>query len=104
MTYLEKLWKDLFGKDITILEEKVMIGVSEQFERDVPVTMLAAILVRMLFLVLIEHKASPFRVLRNFGQAMDENWREIYALADMIAERHVRTGSRAHVGTRRAHA
>ena len=35
------------------------------------------------------------RDAEKLGQAMDENWREIYALADMIAERHVRTGSRA---------
>lgn len=77
MTYLEELWRDLFNKDITSLEQSVMLGVSERFERDAPVTMLAAILVRMLFLVLIEHKASPFTVLRNFGRAMEENRRSI---------------------------
>lgn len=88
MTYLEELWRDLFGKDITILEEKVMIGVSEQFERDAPVTMLAAILVRMLFLVLIEHKASPFKVLRNFGQAMEENRRSVLRINETYGDLH----------------
>jgi len=28
------------------------------------------------------------------AKAMDENWREIYALADLVAERHMRTGQR----------
>ncbi|WP_170004146.1 hypothetical protein [Pseudopontixanthobacter vadosimaris] len=88
MTYLETLWKDLFGKDITILEEKVMIGVSEQFERDAPVTLLAAIIVRMLFLVLIEHKASPFKILRNFGQAMDENRQSVSRINETYADLH----------------
>ncbi|MBX7502177.1 hypothetical protein K3181_12060 [Qipengyuania sp. YG27] len=73
MTYLEDLWRRLFSKEITTLEHEVMKGVSAQFGRDASVTMLAAILVRMLFLVLIEHKASPFTVLRGFARAMEEN-------------------------------
>jgi len=32
------------------------------------------------------------RDLNKLAKAMDENWREIYALADVIAERHIRTG------------
>ena len=32
------------------------------------------------------------RDLKKLAKAMDENWREIYALADVIAERHIRTG------------
>ncbi|MAN13971.1 MAG: hypothetical protein CL945_04585 [Dinoroseobacter sp.] len=75
MTYLEELWRSLFSKKITHLERDVMEGVIARFDRDEPVVMLAAILVRMLFLVLIEHKASPFTVLRNFAQAMEENRR-----------------------------
>ena len=31
------------------------------------------------------------------AKAMDENWREIYALADLIAERHISTGRCAAV-------
>lgn len=86
MTYLEELWRSLFNKDITTLEQEVMLGVSEKFDRDDAVTLLAAITVRMLFLVLIEHKASPFRVLRNFAKAMEEN-RQKTALISETYER-----------------
>ena len=75
MTYLEDLWQSLFNKKITTVEHSVMKGVTETFDRDAPVVMLAAIMVRMLFLVLIEHKGSPFTVLRNFAQTMEENRR-----------------------------
>ena len=77
MTYLEELWRSLFNKDITVLEQEVMKGVGEKFERDDAVTLLSAITVRMLFLVLIEHKASPFTLMHGFARTMEENRRSI---------------------------
>jgi len=76
MTYLESLWSRMFGQAITPLEESVMRSVSQRVDRDAQVMTLAAILVRMLYLVLLENKASPFRILANFGQAMEENRRK----------------------------
>mmetsp|Transcript_13721 Transcript_13721/g.39397 ORF Transcript_13721/g.39397 Transcript_13721/m.39397 type:complete len:138 (-) Transcript_13721:219-632(-) len=35
------------------------------------------------------------RDVAKLAAAMDEHWREIYDLAEMIAERHIRTGPRA---------
>lgn len=71
MTYLESLWTRMFGQAITPLEESVMKSVSQRVDRDAQVMTLAAILVRMLYLVLLENKASPFHILANFGQAME---------------------------------
>ena len=34
------------------------------------------------------------RDAQKLGKAMDDNWRQVYDLADMIAARHVRTGAR----------
>ena len=35
------------------------------------------------------------RDLAKLDRAMDESWREIYHLADLVAARHLRTGPRA---------
>ena len=35
------------------------------------------------------------RDLAKLGKAMDDNWREIYDLADRVADRHLRTGTRS---------
>ena len=34
------------------------------------------------------------RDVQKLGKAMDDNWRQVYDIADMIAARHVRTGAR----------
>ena len=75
MTYLEELWQTLFDKEITTLEHKIMFGLSEKFDRDDPIVTLAAIIVRMQFYVLLEHKASPFRALTSLRKSMEEHRR-----------------------------
>ena len=37
--------------------------------------------------------------MKKLAAAMDENWREIYALAEMVEERHLRTGSKVCAGS-----
>ena len=50
----------------------------------------------MLAAVQLARKLQPAgRDLSKLAAAMDDNWREIYDLADQIAERHLRTGPRS---------
>jgi hypothetical protein len=51
---------------------------------------------QVLAAVQLARKLQPAgRDLPKLAAAMDENWREIYDLADQIAERHLRTGPRS---------
>lgn len=75
MMDFEELWQTVFEAPISPVEEQIMLGVYRRVDLDEVAITLAAITVRMLYVVLIEDEASPLRIMRNFGQAMEENRR-----------------------------
>lgn len=74
---LQSLWFDLFGRKITSIEASLLQGVDRKVGSDSPLLILASLLVRMLYLVLIESKGSPFRTLTSFGETIDEHRRSV---------------------------
>ena len=57
---LEALWLELFGQKITPIEASLLTAVERKVDSDSPILMLASVMVRMLYLVLVERRDSPF--------------------------------------------
>ena len=79
---LGALWTELFDREITQIEAKLLVGVDRKVGSDSPVLILASLLVRMLYLTLIESKDSPFRVLASFNRTMAEHRKSVELISE----------------------
>lgn len=75
MTYFEEMWQTLFGVNITPIEERIMVAVTKRVDRDASVSVLAAVLVRMIYELCYEDNLGPFQILRNLAKAGEDHRR-----------------------------
>lgn len=79
---LSSLWLELFDQEITPREASMLEGVDSKVGSDSPLLILASLLVRMLHLVLIESKDSPFRMLSSVRRTMNEHRRSVEQISE----------------------
>jgi hypothetical protein len=79
---LPTLWQELFGREITAVEASLLQGVDRKVGSDSPLLILASLLVRMLYVVLIESKSSPFRTLALVRRTMEEHQRSVAQISE----------------------
>jgi len=79
---LEALWLELFDHKIAPTEASLLAGVDRKVDRDSPLLILAALVVRMLYLVLVESKDSPFRSLASLRRTMNEHRRSVEQISE----------------------
>ena len=86
MTYLDELWRTLFGVEINPVEERIMSRIADRVDRDSTVLLLAAILVRMLYEICYGDELGPFEILRNLAKSCEDQ-RRITVLIAQTYER-----------------
>lgn len=79
---LEELWLELFNQNITPIEASLLAAVDRKVDSDSPLLILASLMVRMQYLVLVENKDSPFRALASVRRTMDEHRRSVEQISE----------------------
>lgn len=79
---LEALWLELFNQKITPIEASLLTAVERKVDSDSPILMLASVMVRMLYLVLMERRDSPFRTLASVRRTMEEHRHSVEQISE----------------------
>ena len=79
---LEALWLELFSQKITPIEASLLTAVERKVDSDSPVLILASVMVRMLYLVLVEGRDSPFRTLASVRRTMEEHRHSVAQISE----------------------
>lgn len=79
---LASLWLELFDQEITPIEVSLLQGVDRKIGSDSPLLILASLLVRMLHLVIIESRDSPFRTLASVRRTINEHRRSVEQISE----------------------
>ena len=79
---ISELWIELFGRKITRGEHALLEGVDQKVGSDTPVLILAALMIRMQYLVLVENPDSPLRTVAAHRRSLEEHTRSVAQISE----------------------